>query len=110
MALNIGIQVSCPYKVFDEYQPDHQRNGAYNVRIFGSVAKGEADEDSDVDFLVTVREGTSLFKLVGLWLDIKALIGHEVSLVDDQPIKGEFKQAVPCVSIPTPLGVGFQQP
>jgi predicted nucleotidyltransferase len=40
--------------------------GAYNVRVFGSVAPGEADEDSDIDLLVTLENGRSLLDLVGL--------------------------------------------
>jgi predicted nucleotidyltransferase len=35
------------------------KHGAYNVRIFGSVARGEANEDSDIDFLINVRENHS---------------------------------------------------
>jgi uncharacterized protein len=65
--------------------------GVSNVRVFGSVARGEAKEDSDIDFLVTVQEGTSVFKLVGLWLELKELVGREVSLVDDEAIDGDFE-------------------
>ncbi len=39
--------------------------GAYNVRIFGSVARGEADEQSDIDFLVDMEKGRSLLDLAG---------------------------------------------
>jgi predicted nucleotidyltransferase len=66
-------------------------HGVYNVRVFGSVARGEAESNSDVDFLVSVHDGTSVFKLVGLWLHLQKLIGREVSVVDDQAIDGEFK-------------------
>ena len=57
--------------------------GAYNVRVFGSVARGEATPASDVDLLVTARVGVSVFDLVGLWLDLKALLDCEVSLITD---------------------------
>ena len=57
--------------------------GAYNVRVFGSVARGEATPTSDVDLLVTARVGVSVFDLVGLWLDLKALLDCEVSLITD---------------------------
>ena len=42
------------------------QHGAYNVRIFGSVARGEADNESDIDFLVDMEAGRSLLDLGGL--------------------------------------------
>ncbi len=63
-------------------------NGAFNVRVFGSVARGEAREDSDVDFIAEFREKTSIFDLVGMWLDLKELLDREVSLVADNPNSG----------------------
>ncbi len=59
------------------------RYGGYNVRVFGSVARGEARPDSDVDFLVQFPEGTSMFDLVELWLDLQELLGRDVSLIPD---------------------------
>ena len=59
------------------------RYGGYNVRVFGSVARGEARPDSDVDLLVQFPPGTSMFDLVGLWLDLQDLLGRDVSLVTD---------------------------
>jgi hypothetical protein len=61
------------------------RYGVHNVRVFGSVARGEAKPGSDVDLLVTARVGVSIFDLVGLWLDLKDMLGCEVSLVTDDP-------------------------
>lgn len=58
-----------------------EQYGAYNVRIFGSAARGEARPDSDVDFLVEFREGASIFDAVGLWQDLTTLMGCEVDLV-----------------------------
>jgi len=59
------------------------RHGATHVRIFGSVARGEPDADSDVDLLVTARPGVSAFEMVGLWRELQALLGCEVSLITD---------------------------
>ncbi len=69
-----------------------ERYGAYDVRIFGSVARGEATAESDVDLLVRYRPGTSLWDAVGLWQDLQALLGCEVSLVgeDDHPRRERF--------------------
>ncbi len=63
-------------------------NGAFNVRVFGSVARGEAHEDSDVDFIAEFHEKTSVFDLVGMWLDLKEVLGREVSLIADTPNSG----------------------
>ena len=74
--------------------------GASNVRVFGSVARGDARQDSDVDLLVSFPEDKSVFDLVGLWLDLKQLIGRDVSLVadgidDERFMKNALKDAVP---------------
>ena len=61
--------------------------GASNVRVFGSVARGEARSDSDVDFLVNFPADRSIFDLVGLWLDLRDLIGREVNLSTDEGLK-----------------------
>jgi hypothetical protein len=60
-----------------------EKYGMFNVRVFGSVARGESSLDSDVDLLVAAREGVTMFDLVGLWLDLQDLLGCEVSLVTD---------------------------
>lgn len=61
--------------------------GAHNVRVFGSVARGEAREDSDVDLLMSFPEGTSIFDLVGLWLELKGLLGRDVNLSTDDGLR-----------------------
>ncbi len=45
------------------------KHGARNVRLFGSAARGEASDGSDLDFLVEMEPGRSLLDLVGLRLD-----------------------------------------
>ncbi|MAS38108.1 MAG: nucleotidyltransferase [Anaerolineaceae bacterium] len=67
----------------DEIMALMERYGAYNVRVFGSVARGDAGPDSDVDLLISFPQNKSMFELVGLWLDIQELIGYEVSLITD---------------------------
>ena len=56
------------------------KNGAYNVRIFGSVARGEDREDSDVDFLVDMEPGHSLLDRIGLMQDLEDLLGRKVDV------------------------------
>lgn len=57
--------------------------GARNMRVFGSVVRGEADERSDIDFLVEMEPGRSLFDLGGLREELKNLLGCEVDVVTD---------------------------
>jgi len=57
------------------------RYGAYNVRVFGSAARGEAGPDSDVDFLVELEPDRSLFDLGGLLMDLQELLECEVDVV-----------------------------
>jgi hypothetical protein len=58
-----------------------EKYGAYNVRVFGSLARGEADAQSDVDFLVDLEPGRSLFDLGGLLMELQDMLGCEVDVV-----------------------------
>ncbi len=64
-----------------------QKHGATNVRIFGSVARGEATENSDVDFLVAFNNQTSLLDRAGLLIDLQDLLHCAVDVVSDRAIK-----------------------
>jgi predicted nucleotidyltransferase len=57
------------------------RLGASNVRVFGSVARGEEAADSDIDFLVALERGRTLLDLVSLEEELTALIGRKVDVV-----------------------------
>lgn len=58
-----------------------ERNRGRNVRVFGSVARGDAEPDSDVDFLVDLDEGASLLDLGGMDTELRALLGRDVDVV-----------------------------
>lgn len=58
-----------------------ERNGARNVRVFGSVSRGDADDQSDIDFLVELEQGRSLLDHSRLILDLEALLGCRVHVV-----------------------------
>jgi uncharacterized protein len=60
------------------------RYKAENVRVFGSLARGEAGPGSDVDFLVHFRSGASLFDLMDLQEEAQALLGEKVDVVSDR--------------------------
>lgn len=68
--------------------------GAHNVRVFGSVARGEADADSDVDFLVDMEPGRSLFDLGGLQYELERLLGCRVDVVTGPGLKPRIRARV----------------
>ncbi len=70
------------------------KHGARNVRIFGSVARGDADEQSDIDFLVQMEPGRSLFDLGGLQYDLEQLLGCRVDVVTEQGLKVRLREDV----------------
>ena len=59
------------------------RHGARNVRVLGSVARGEATESSDIDLLVSTTELTSPWFPAGLVLDLERLLGRRVDVVTE---------------------------
>ena len=63
-----------------------ERRGFSNVRVFGSMARGDASEDSDVDLLVTAKPKTTLIGLVGLSLDVEELLKRKVDVLTDDAI------------------------
>jgi uncharacterized protein len=70
------------------------RHGATNVRVFGSVARGETDAASDVDFLVDFEPGRSLLDLASLLIDLEDLLGHPVDVVTEPGLKARIRQRV----------------
>lgn len=68
--------------------------GVTNIRIFGSVARGEDTVNSDVDLLVTVGDGVGLFALLGLQSDLEDLLGTKVDLVPDEGIKPRLQEKI----------------
>jgi predicted nucleotidyltransferase len=67
----------------DQINAAAHRWGGQNVRIFGSVARGEATAASDVDVLVLFEDGRSLLDLVHLADDLRALLGRSVDVVSE---------------------------
>jgi predicted nucleotidyltransferase len=67
----------------DEILALARRHGAYNVRVFGSVARGDAAPTSDIDLLVSFSNHTSIYDISGLWQDLQELLGCSVDLITD---------------------------
>lgn len=68
--------------------------GASNVRLFGSVARGEAGPRSDIDLLVRMEKGRSLFDLVGLWQDLEELLSVKVDLLTDGGVSPYLRERI----------------
>ncbi len=74
--------------------------GARHVRVFGSVARGEADAQSDIDLLVEFDAGRSLLDHAGLWLELQEALGCRVDVVSDRGIKARIRERVLREAIP----------
>jgi len=70
------------------------RNGATNVRVFGSVARGEARAESDVDFLVTLEENRSMLDLARLLRELQTLLDRPVDVVTEAGLRPRIRSQV----------------
>lgn len=75
-------------------------HGATNVRLFGSVARGEAGLDSDIDVLVDMEPGRSLFDLGGLLMDLQDMLGRRVDIVTEGALHWYIKDRVLKEAVP----------
>ncbi len=76
------------------------KRGASNIRVFGSVARGEADSKSDIDLLVDLEPGRSLFDLGGLLMDLQDLLGHKVDIVTERGLRERIREHVLKEAVP----------
>ena len=74
--------------------------GARNVRVFGSVARGEADDTSDIDLLVELEPGRSLLDLGGLQYELERVLGHRVDVVTERGLKERVRLCVLKEAVP----------
>jgi predicted nucleotidyltransferase len=74
--------------------------GARNLRIFGSVARGDSDTMSGYDFLVELEPGRSLFDLGGLQYELERLLGRSVDVVTERGLKARIWERVPREAVP----------
>ena len=68
--------------------------GASHVRVFGSVARGTAGDNSDIDFLVDLELGRSLFDLGGLLTELQQLLGRPVDVVTPAGLRPRIRDQV----------------
>ncbi len=69
-------------------------HGASNVRVFGSVARGEARPDSDVDFLVNIEKGRNLLDRISLIQDLEDLLNRKVDVAESENLHRYIRDRV----------------
>jgi hypothetical protein len=70
------------------------RHGAANVRLFGSVARGDDSETSDVDLLVSMEKNRSLYDLIGLQQDVQKILNRKVDVLTDKSINSYLQTKI----------------
>jgi predicted nucleotidyltransferase len=78
----------------DEILAIARKHGAFNVRVFGSVARGEADEESDIDLLVDLDADRSLFDLGALAVELNESMGRRVDVVTERGLRERIRDRV----------------
>jgi uncharacterized protein len=76
------------------------KHGALNVRIFGSVARGEADETSDIDFLVDMGPNRSPFFPGGLIVELEEYLGRKVDVITENGLRERIRERVLKEAVP----------
>jgi uncharacterized protein len=70
------------------------KHGAQNVRVFGSVARGDADSQSDIDLLVEFKRGTTLLGHAALMQELEDLLGVKVDVVSERGLRDRVRERV----------------
>jgi predicted nucleotidyltransferase len=76
------------------------RRGALNLRVFGSVARGESDAQSDIDFLVDLEPGRSLLDLGRLQRDLERLLASRIDVVSSRGLRDRVRESVLRDAVP----------
>jgi hypothetical protein len=69
-------------------------HGVKDIRVFGSMARGDAVESSDIDFLIEAGDNTTPWFPGGLQIDLQRLLGRKVDIVEVQALKGTARERV----------------
>ena len=84
----------------DEILRIARAHGARNVRVFGSAARGDADETSDVDFLVEFEPGTSLLQHGAMIAELEELLGRKVDVAPEKTLREGVRDRVLREAVP----------
>ena len=77
-----------------------ERHGAHNVRVFGSLARGQANPESDVDLVVDFERGRSLMDHGELMMDLEEVLGCRVDVVSERGLRDRFRARVLADAVP----------
>jgi hypothetical protein len=84
----------------DEILAIAAKYGVQNVRIFGSVARGEADDKSDLDLLVEPLPGFTLIKSSAMSRELEGLLGRQVDVVSERGLRERIRDRVLKEAVP----------
>lgn len=84
----------------DEILSIAAKHGAYNVKLFGSIVRGESTDMSDIDFLVDFEEGRSLFDLIAFKQDLEDMLGRKVDVVTNEALHWYIREQVMNEAVP----------
>ncbi len=77
-----------------------KNNGVTNIRVFGSMAKNKANQNSDVDFLVEIEEGKTGFALGGFLMDVSELLHRKIDVVTENALHKRIHDKVLQEAVP----------
>jgi len=93
-----------PLELLQQKREDIRRiaakHGAYNIRVFGSVARGEAGPDSDIDLLIDKGPVTTSWFPAGLVLDLEEILGRRVEIVTEKALYPALRDRVLRDAVP----------
>jgi len=75
-------------------KPVAEKYGVDKIYLFGSMARGDYDENSDYDFCIESGKIQDLFEYSGFFIDLRDAIGYEIDLVDTEAINSEFLNTI----------------
>ena len=76
------------------------QHGAHHVRVFGSVARGEAGPTSDIDLLVQMDSGRSLLDLIALTQELESVLQRKVDVLTDEGLSPYLKERIQAEAVP----------
>jgi predicted nucleotidyltransferase len=88
------MKLEAVLRILGEHQPEFQQYGVNSLAIFGSVARGTANDASDVDILVEFNQPVGLFEFARLKLRLEKLLQHSVDLATLEALRPELRETI----------------